>query len=160
MTTQEWLNTPCPESDLKPNPDGSVFIPIATLKGPTKLGNKQYIQDWDLFEYTSYISQVGKQIIFNAHGRLMITFADGSVSIKPGGTSFPINGKGNTFYESTAQSEVIKNAAKNFGNQFGFHLNQDLTSDDLDLSEMPPNQHIVYETLDEQIKRQSDAFKK
>jgi hypothetical protein len=153
MTIQEWLNAPCPESELKPNSDGSVFIPIQTLKGPTKLGNKEYIEDWDLIDYVSDTFQLGKQVFLRASGRLKIEFVGEPTSIKIGGACIPIKG-GNTNYEATAQSEVIKNAAKKFGNQFGFHLNQDLTSEDLNLSDMPPEH---YDDIDSQIKKQRNA---
>lgn len=161
MTTKEWLQIEPTIEEIKHNNDKkkSAFIPIRVIKGATKLGNKEHIKDWELIDYRSYAFGSQKLFFFSAFGSLKVTFTDGTVSIKPGGTTFPVTGKGNTFYESTAQSEVIKNAAKNLGPQFGSTLNQDLLDDDLDISDMPPDSD-GYEDINTQIKNQTNAVKK
>lgn len=161
MTKQEWLELECPESDLRHNKDGSAFIPIKKVK--EKLN---FLGTWHTHTFDFKLLFLGKTAYASASLILDIGYYTG-VSVNnyvrkriTGASTFRISPGGNEQFEATALAECIKNAAKNLGPQFGFNLNQDLTTEDLDLSDMPPQSGEVYETIDEQIKRQANAIEK
>lgn len=132
MTTKEWLQIECGIDDLDYNDDGSAFIPIRKVK--LKL-NSEWFTSWGVTEFEFKVFSIQGMSFCSASGILNVEYMKGcnrpEKRSHTGGATFRLVLGSNENFEATALAEVIKNAAKNLGPQFGFNLNQELKGEDV-----------------------------
>lgn len=121
MTDEElktWLSTPCADSDIKPNSDGSEYIPIGIIEN--KLDK---FDSWGTSNFKFQIFKTSNYWFASGSVELLVVNNKKSKTIN-GAVTYSIGRRdSNMDYEATVLSFCIANAAKKLGKQFGRHLN-------------------------------------
>lgn len=163
MYAKEWLSQECSNIDLSFK-DGHAFIPIRKVKEKLQ---SDLIIDWELQDFRFSVFKANNTTYASASGRLVVMFKNYSEEYpneysldRPGAATLRINPETDTNqnYEASIMSEVIKNAAKNLGNQFGFHLNREESEDFFEST--PSNTGDIFDDIDTQVNKQKNAAKK
>jgi hypothetical protein len=132
MTIREWLDTPCPDSEISYIQDGDkkiAYIPIGITE---RTLDEKF--DWDTVEQKFHIHKTSNywfasgsvllHVRANAEAQAEHNANVGYERMISGAATIRISSKDdNMHYESTVLSLAINNAATRLGRRFGRHLN-------------------------------------
>ncbi len=126
MTKIEWLDQEPLPTDVKKNPDGSLYIPIERVE---ELLDELTDKCWGTVNYhqSLYMDEEQRQCVY-ASIELELTIQDEDREINKvlvGSFNCRLDQYSpNPYWSGSVKSECVKNAAKDLGRRFGRYLNE------------------------------------